>query len=333
MARFPATPRDSSRLLVLDRKSGAVSHALFRDIAGHLRAGDCLVLNDTKVLPAKLAGRKETGGKFELLLIRPESPGTGRWLALSRDAKAGGRVSFPGGLEAVCLGREAQGEWLFEFSRKDLEAYMAAAGSPPLPQYIINARKRRAGSPQPGEDPGNYQTVYAKHPGAIAAPTAGFHFTGPLLETIRSNGVSTAFVTLHVGWGTFRPLKTPDPSGHRMLPERCFLSPETAEIINKARAAGGRIVAVGTSSVRTLETFSSPEGLLSGGERDASLFIYPGYRFRAVDAFVTNLHVPRSTPLYMTAAFAGKELLLKAYREAVERKYRFYSYGDSMIIL
>ncbi len=332
IARKPAFPRDSSRLMIVNRKSGAVAHTVFGCLPEYINRGDCLVINDTKVVPAVISGVKKTGGKLELLITGPAAGGENCWFALSRNAKEGVEAVFPEGLKASCKGRTKSGEWMFEFAGGDFPAYLAKHGAPPLPHYIIGARKKYESS-FPYRDGENYQTVYAANSGSIAAPTAGFHFTGDLLDKITAKGAFAAKITLHVGWGTFRPVTADRYSEHKMLEESCRIPPASADIINEARKQGGRIIAVGTSSVRTLETFASDDGTVSAGEAASSIFIYPGYKFKAVDSFITNFHLPKSAPLCMTAAFAGEALLFNAYRRAVEEKYRFYSYGDAMLII
>ena len=333
IAARPAEPRDSSRLMVLDRSSGSLTHGVFSGLPGFLRPGDVLVLNRSRVWKARLPARRETGGDSELLLIKPESADLRKWRALVRKMEPGRRVVCRGGAEAVCVARNADGSFSFDLSAPLDEAYLEKNAEVPLPGYILKARKRSQDEVQPAQDESRYQTVYAEEPGSIAAPTAGFHFTPGLLSALKARGVETLYVTLHIGWGTFKPIRTGDPASHVMLEEACRVSEGTAAALNSARARGGRIIAVGTSSMRTLETLSDPSGRVLPGEAMAGLFIHPGYRFKVAGAFITNLHVPSSAPLYMTAAFAGRERLFAAYGEAVRGKYRFYSYGDSMLIV
>lgn len=325
VAAAPVSPRDSSRLLVLRRETGSVEHGRFRDLPEHLEPGDLLVLNRTKVLPARLRARKATGGKVELLLLRETEAGV--WTALSSDLKAGAEVRFGEGVSAAVERLTADGEWVLRF-RGDAASLMYRSGLAPLPPYILKRRKSSSLDGDGVEDRDRYQTVYARETGSVAAPTAGLHFTPELLDRLRDSGVRVAEIILHVGPGTFRPVTAPDIRDHSMLPERFEIPAETSAKLTRARRDGGRIVAVGTTTVRTLETaaLSSP-----GPETD--LFIYPGHRFRSVDAFITNFHQPASTPLLLTSAFAGRERLLAAYREAVEHGYRLFSYGDSMLIL
>jgi len=325
IATSAAEPRDSARLMVLDRAAGTTNHVIFRDLPRFLRAGDCLVVNRTKVMPCRLFGKKSTGGKADLLLVRELAPNT--WTALASGFKAGQKLEFPGGMTATVDGLNEEGEYRLAFATSDLRPYLAEHGLPPLPPYIA---KKRVPS---RDDAARYQTVYARDDGSIAAPTAGMHFTPELLNTLKSSGVNIAFITLHVGRGTFRPITSEDASAHKMLAERYEVEPAEAKIITETRARGARIVSVGTTTTRTLETLAArPEG--SGpGSGESALYITPGFRFRAIDALLTNFHLPRSTPLLLAAAFAGRERLLDAYRDAVARGYRLYSFGDATLIL
>ncbi len=325
IASAPAEPRDSARLLVIRRDADALEHAVFRDLPRFLRPGDCLVLNRTKVMPCRLLGRKSTGGKADLLLVRETGPAA--WTALASGLKAGQALEFPGGMTARVEGLNEEGEYALTFAAADLRPYLAEHGLPPLPPYIS---KRRAASRADAE---RYQTVYARDEGSIAAPTAGLHFTPELLERLRGGGVETAWVTLHVGRGTFRPITADDASRHRMLAERYEVEAAEAERMRAARARGGRLVAVGTTATRTLETLAAAPGGLDASSGESSLYIVPGHEFRAVDALITNFHLPRSTPLLLACAFAGRERLLAAYREAVARRYRLYSFGDATLLL
>ena len=324
IASVPAEPRDSSRLLVIERRTGALEHAVFRELPRFLRPGDCLILNRTKVLPCRLIGRKSTGGKVDLLLVRELGPTS--WSALSSGLKAGQALEYPGGLGARVEGVDEAGEYLLSFAARDIRPYLAEHGLPPLPPYI--AKKRLPSR----EDLARYQTVYARDEGSIAAPTAGLHFTPELLDRLRIQGVLTAWVTLHVGRGPFRPIKGDDAAAHVMLAETYEVEAAQAELIVSAKARGGRLVAVGTTATRTLETIAASPPGISAARGESSLYIRPGYRFRPVDALITNFHLPRSTPLMLASAFAGRERLLSAYREAVTRRYRLYSYGDATLI-
>lgn len=333
IAARPAEPRDSARLMIVDRKTGNIEHSRFSGLPRLLSSPDLLVLNRSKVWKARLPAAKPTGGREELLLMAPSDGGLRVWKALARKTRPGQKLICRGGAEAVCAGRESDGSCLFEFSAPLDPAYLEKNAEVPLPAYILKARKKAGVRPDEGVDELRYQTIYACEPGSIAAPTAGFHFTPELLENLAASGVAAAYVTLHIGWGTFKPVRNGDPENHVMLAEECSVSAEAAEAVNKAKKGGARVIAVGTSSMRTLETLAGEDGQITAGAARTGLFIHPGYRFRTADAFCTNLHVPDSAPLYMTAAFAGRELLYEAYRKAVEEKYRFYSYGDAMIIL
>lgn len=330
IAKQPATPRDSSRQMVLHRDTHTIEHRVFRDIHEYFNPGDTLVINNTKVFPAKLYAHKPTGGKVEVLLVRPlQKPNV--WAVLTRDYKEGMELDFGDGLKAKSAGKTDNNEAILEFNEEDLMPHCNKHGLMPLPQYIEKARKHSGLTPSIETDKERYQTVYAKYDGSIAAPTAGFHFTPELLQKLKDKGVHVAYITLHVGWGTFKPLRG-EPQEHRMLAELAEIAPETAETINQTRTAGGRIFSVGTTSTRTLESFTE-NGITSSGKKWTDLFIYPGYRFKAIDALITNFHFPDSTPLCMTSAFAGEDFIYEAYVQAVEKKYRFYSFGDSMMIL
>lgn len=326
IADSPAEPRDSARLLVLRRDTGGLEHRTFRDLPEYLSAGDCLVLNETKVWQCRLVGKKSTGGKAEILLVREHGPGL--WSALGMSLKPGMRLEFPGGMTAAVLRLDSEGEYEISFSREDLGAYMDEHGLTPLPPYIL---KRKGGSDS--VDKTRYQTVFAHAAGSIAAPTAGLHFTPELLARLSELGVGTARVTLHVGRGTFRPIKDEDASKHVMLPEHYEMKPEEAAKVSAAMAARRRVVAVGTTSTRTLETLAArPEGF-GPGKGQTELYITPGHRWKAVSALITNFHLPKSTPLLLACSFGGRERVLAAYREAFLRRYRLYSYGDAMLIL
>ena len=325
IASSAAEPRDSARLMVLDRAAGRLEHAIFRDLPRFLKPGDCLVVNRTKVLPCRLLGKKSTGGKADLLLVNELSPNA--WTALASGFKAGHKLEFPGGMTADVTGLNEEGEYRLDFATSDLRPYLAEYGLPPLPPYIA---KKRVPS---RADAARYQTVYARDDGSIAAPTAGLHFTPELLATLKAKGVRLAHVTLHVGRGTFRPITSEDASLHKMLGERYEVEPGEVEIIAQARAAGGRVVSVGTTTTRTLETLARrPEGF-GPGRGESSLYISPGFKFQAIDALITNFHLPRSTPLLLASAFAGRERLLAAYREAVSLGYRLYSFGDATLVV
>jgi S-adenosylmethionine:tRNA ribosyltransferase-isomerase len=329
IAQYPAERRDESRLLVVRRRGGPVEHRGFPDVLGYLRAGDLLVLNESRVIPARLRGAKRgSGGRVEVFLLRELRPG--RWETL---VKPGARIGegavleFGGGeLEARVMGVLPAGKREVEFSADgDLASVLERLGQVPLPPYIER---------EPDEsDRERYQTVYATVPGAVAAPTAGLHFTESLLDRAGANGIGIARVVLHVGLGTFRPVVVEEPGEHEMEEERYDVSPEAADAINRTRAAGGRIVAVGTTSVRVLESVADAAGRMRAGAGVTRLFIRPPHEFRCTDALITNFHLPRSTLLMLVSAFAGRENVLAAYREAVRARYRFYSYGDAMLIL
>lgn len=323
IAQSPLENRDQCRLLVLNRQSGTVSHRRFDELPRLLRPGDLLVLNDSRVIPARLYGRKPSGGRVEVLLTRRCRPDS--WLALTQPGlHVGQTVLFPTGLSANVETIEEDGQRRLRFDRSssDLDHAIHEVGVMPIPPYI---RK-------PLERPEFYQTVYAREEGSVAAPTAGLHFSPALLDELRSAGVEMAFLTLHVGVGTFRPIKTAEVGQHQMHAEWFRVTPDAANQINQARTARRRVIAVGTTVVRTLESVVGPNGQIQPTEGETSLFIVPGHRFRAIDAMITNFHLPRSTLLMLVAAFAGRERILAAYREAVVQRYRFYSFGDAMLI-
>lgn len=335
IAQEPLADRSQSRMMIVNRTAGAIEHAAVRDLPHHLRHGDLLVLNDTKVIPARLLGHKaETGGRVELLLL--EELGTGRWLALcgaSRRPAVGARlVMADGQVLATVEERREDGAVVVALScDRPLLDVLMEVGLPPLPPYI--RRDYGAGDAvQRDRDLLRYQTVYASAPGAVAAPTAGLHLTRELLDNLAARGVGHCAITLHVGMGTFKPVATDLVEEHRMGDERFSVPPATARLIEETRSAGGRIIAVGSTVVRTLETVTDNTGVRSGSGRTA-IFIHPPYRFRAVDGMLTNFHLPRSTLLMMVSALAGMETVRAAYREAIRLRYRFYSYGDCMLIL
>jgi S-adenosylmethionine:tRNA ribosyltransferase-isomerase len=327
IAQEPLPERDAGRLLVLPREEGNPQHWRVRDLPGLLRAGDVVVVNDARVIPARLRGRKEgTGGKVEILLVEPL--GGADWLALAQSSKPlrPGAVVEAHGARLTILEVRGEGELVVRLplDGEALWTYLDEAGEMPLPPYI--ERPARA------EDRERYQTIFARERGAVAAPTAGLHFTAELLRRVRDVGVEVAAITLHVGPGTFLPIRAARTEDHRMHRERYVVPAETAGLHARTRAAGGRIVAVGTTALRTLEAAWDGEGLRPGpGATD--LFVTPGYRFRAVDALFTNFHLPKSTLVMLVAAFAGTERVLAAYREAVRERYRFFSYGDAMLIV
>ncbi len=323
----PATDRDASKLMVLHRAKDTLQHRSFKDLPDFLNAGDCIVLNRSRVLPARLVGRKATGGNAELLML--DEMGPGLWTALSAQLKPGVVVELLGGVTAAARGRAEDGSWLVRFSTREVRALLEKDGLPPLPPYIRSKRKRHGMSEARPEDMARYQTVYAQEQGSLAAPTAGLHFTPDVLQALRDKGVAVVEVVLHVGLGTFKPVTAEDVRDHKMLPERYEVSPEAVETLRANRAKGGRVVAVGTTATRTLETLAGGAALVGA----TSLYIVPGHRFRAIDALLTNFHQPASTPLLLTSAFAGREKVLSAYQEAIGARYRLFSYGDAMLIL
>lgn len=325
IAQTPLEKRDESRLLCLDKNTGSMEHRHFYDLPDLLREGDCLVLNNSRVLPARLIGTRPTGGAVELVLLR--DLGDNRWECLSRPGrktKPGQHILFGNGeLEAIVEETAPGGNRIVQFLYEGIFLeVLERLGRMPLPPYI------RAEL----ENPERYQTVYAKELGSAAAPTAGLHFTQELLETIRAKGVRTEFVTLHVGLGTFRPVKEDEIEDHEMHSEFCMIPPETAEAVNTAKKNGGRIIAVGTTSCRTLESFAKDDGTLEPSSGWTDIFIYPGYRFKCIDGLITNFHLPESTLIMLVSALAGREHILNAYRTAVENRYRFFSFGDAMFI-
>jgi S-adenosylmethionine:tRNA ribosyltransferase-isomerase len=332
IAQIPAEPRDSSRLLVLHRDTGELEHCIFRDVSDYLRAGDLLVLNQTRVIPARIYARKETGGRVELLLLRRRDELTWEALVGGKGLRVGMWLGVENGPKVQVVEILEGSERLIKFS-EPIEPYFSKVGNVPLPPYIHEKL----------DDPERYQTVYAREPGSAAAPTAGLHFTPRLLEELQVKGVKIAYVTLHVGLDTFAPVTEDDPETHKIHSEWCELSQETADAINETKARGGRVIAVGTTSVRTLES-AAIENRKSEIENDhllpvtaftgpTSLFILPGYKFQVVDAMITNFHLPKSTLLMLVSAFVGREKILETYEIAIREGYRFYSFGDAMLIL
>lgn len=326
IAQTPLERRDASRLMVLDRRTGEVTHRHFYDIVEYLQPGDCLVMNDSRVLPARLMGHRPTGGVVEVLLLR--DLGDKCWECLckpGRKMQPGNQVIFGDG-ELTATVREVRedGNRVVEFHYEGIFLeILERLGKMPLPPYIKAELK----------DQERYQTVYSREVGSAAAPTAGLHFTQELLDKIRAKGVSTAFVTLHVGLGTFRPVKAEEITDHHMHSELCMMNQETADLLNATRARGGRIICVGTTSCRTLESLVNPDGSFCAGSKWTEIFIYPGYTFKAMDGLITNFHLPESTLVMLVSAFAGREHILAAYKQAVEQRYRFFSFGDAMCIL
>ncbi len=322
IAQTPLDKRDESRLLVVDKNTGALEHKSFHDLPSLLRKGDCLVLNDSRVLPARLLGSRESGGAVEILLLK--DLGENSWECLSRP----GRKTRPSTMLIFGNGElKAEVKEVTEGGNRIVEFYyegiflevLERLGKMPLPPYIHEELK----------DSERYQTVYSKELGSAAAPTAGLHFTNELLDEIRAKGVKTAFVTLHVGLGTFRPVKEENIEDHDMHSEFCMIPRETADIVNETKKNGGRIISVGTTSCRTLESFAEEDGTLKASSGWTDIFIYPGYRFKCIDALITNFHLPESTLIMLVSALAGRENVLNAYKAAVENRYRFFSFGDA----
>ncbi|RLC70399.1 MAG: tRNA preQ1(34) S-adenosylmethionine ribosyltransferase-isomerase QueA [Chloroflexi bacterium] len=324
IAQTPCEPRDHSRLMVVHRRTGALEHRRFFELDEYLKSGDLLILNNSRVIPAKLVGRKiDGGGRVDLLLLWRVEPGV--WEALARPLRRlrpGMRVQFRDkeGLLAEVLDRTGRGTLLIRLGD---EALLGRVGQIPLPPYIRT----------PLQDPERYQTVYGQVEGSVAAPTAGLHFTPELMARLCEKGVEFAFVTLHVGLGSFRPVKVDNPEKHELSPEYCEVGPETAQKVNSAREEGRRVVCIGTTTVRALEGAINASGQVRPFQGWNDLYILPGHRFRVVDALLTNFHLPRSTLLMLVCAFAGRELVFRAYEEAIRRGYRFYSFGDAMLIL
>lgn len=325
IAQTPLQQRDQSRLMLLDKQSGAVSHRRFFELPDLLREGDCLIMNDSRVLPARLLGSRLSGGSVELVLLR--DLGDGRWECLSRPGrktKPGTQLQFGDGelkatVEAVAEG----GNRIVKFHYEGIFLeVLERLGKMPLPPYIKEEL----------QDAERYQTVYSRELGSAAAPTAGLHFTEELLDKIRARGIRTGFVTLHVGLGTFRPVKEEEIEDHDMHSEFCMIPEETAQLINETKARGGRVIAVGTTSCRTLESFAAEDGSMKASSGWTNIFIYPGYRFKCIDALITNFHLPESTLIMLVSALAGRENVLNAYRTAVAERYRFFSFGDAMLI-
>jgi S-adenosylmethionine:tRNA ribosyltransferase-isomerase len=329
IAQTPAVPRDHARLMVLEREGGRIHHARFDTIGAWLRSGDLLVVNDTRVIPARVYGRKDTGGWIEALLVEELAGGAWRALVRGRGRLEEGRAVHFDGAHARLRQRLGGGEWVLAFDPPDVRSLLERCGRMPLPPYIARPRE---GDSLAEQDHEWYQTVFARHPGAIAAPTAGLHFTPELLARLRTDGVEAVAVTLHVGPGTFRPVKVEDLAHHRMDAEAYDVSGAVAVRLTAARAEGRRVIAVGTTATRTLETVWE-DGRYRAGSGRTGLFIHPPYPFRAIDALLTNFHLPEGTPIMLAAAFAGRERLLEAYRAAVAEGYRFFSYGDAMLIV
>lgn len=326
IAQDPLEDRSASRLLVLDKESGEISHHIFKEIVDYLNPGDCLVLNNTKVIPARLSGEREgTGAHIEVLLLKRKEADV--WETLVKPGKKcrpGTKLVFGGGLlRAEVLETVEEGKRLIKFYYDGIwEEILDKLGEMPLPPYITHKL----------QDKNRYQTVYAKEEGSAAAPTAGLHFTGELLREIEKKGVSVVYVTLHVGLGTFRPVKEENVLEHHMHSEFYQISEDAAKRINETKQKGGRVICVGTTSCRTLESAGDENGVVHAGSGDTEIFIYPGYRFKVLDALITNFHLPESTLVMLVSALAGREHVLRAYEEAIQERYRFFSFGDAMFI-
>ena len=331
IAAYPSKEREEARFMIVRRDTGEFFHSDFSSLSEFLRPGELLVLNDTRVLPARLRGKKESGGRVEVLLLEPSPDGPHLWIALVDGGKKphlGGRIFFADGFSAKVIGEMGKGRYGLMFQHEgDFMDHLIKLGEPPLPPYVHRTRNVDAC------DWERYQTVYAASPGAIAAPTAGFHFTRQLLKELVARGVETTFLTLHVGPGTFQPVREEVVERHRMEGERYSLKAEAAEKINQAKKNGKKVIAVGSTTTRALEWVARRKGRVEADEGIARLFIRPGDSFRVIDGLITNFHLPGSTPLILVAAFAGLDLVRRAYEEAVRSRYRFYSYGDAMLIL
>ncbi len=327
IAQHPYDKRDEARLMVLDKEEEKIEHKVFKDVIDYLNPGDCLVINNTKVIPARLYGKKDTGANVEFLLLKRIEGDT--WEAMVRPGnklKPGSKVIFGEGLlKATVLDILEGGNRKVEFEYDGIfNEILDQIGMMPLPPYITEASR---------EDNEKYQTVYAKYEGSAAAPTAGLHFTEELLQKIKEKGVEVANVTLHVGIGTFRPVKVETVEEHEMHSEHYYIKKEDADKINKAKQNGKRVIAVGTTSCRVLESVADENGIVKETEGDTSIFIYPGYKFKCIDSLITNFHLPESTLIMLVSSLAGKDFIMKAYNEAVEKEYKFFSFGDAMIIL
>ena len=327
IAQTPVEPRNASRLMVLNKENGAVEHRIFKDLTDYLNEGDCLILNDTRVIPARIFGiKKDTGAVVEFLLLKQLENNC--WECLCKPgkrAKTGTEFVFAEGLvDCTVTDVTDDGNRIISFNcdRKEIYNILDKIGKMPLPPYITEELKN-------GE---RYQTVYSKELGSAAAPTAGLHFTKEMLNEIKAKGVNIGYVTLHVGLGTFRPVKVDDVEEHKMHSEHYQLSKETAELINKTKQSGKRVISVGTTSTRTLESVATKYGCIKEDEGDTSIFIYPGYKFKCIDALITNFHLPESTLIMLVSAFAGYDNVMNAYKTAVKEKYRFFSFGDAMFI-
>jgi S-adenosylmethionine:tRNA ribosyltransferase-isomerase len=338
IAQTPIENRKNSRLFIIDRKTKSFHHKNFYDITNYINKGDCIILNDTKVVPSRLFGKKVSGGKVELLFLEPCQTGLEYKALIKPFIAPGNKVFFEKGYECEVISKTDEGNFLVKFNKKKVLDFLQEKGIMPLPPYIN--RKNGLAEKLSDFDRKRYQTVYANSLGAIAAPTAGLHFTEDILNSLKEKGVQIAKLTLHVGWGTFKPITVNSLEEHRMMSEKFILNEKNSEIINNAILNGKKIFSVGTTSTRAIETIANETVFEENGKtltkpysNETSIFIYPGHKFKIVNSLITNLHLPKSTPLMMASAFAGRELILNAYKEAVKEKYRFFSYGDSMLIL
>ncbi len=322
IAQTPIEPRDSSRLLVLHRNTGELEHKIFRDVTDYLKSGDLLVLNQTRVIPARIFAKKETGGRVELLLLRRRDKLTWESLVGGKGLRVGTKIRVENGPNAEILEILEGSQRLIKFS-EPIEPYFSKVGNIPLPPYIHEKLN----------DPERYQTVYARELGSAAAPTAGLHFTPSLLKELHAKGVKIAYVTLHVGLDTFAPVNEENPEEHKIHTEWCELTHEAADLINQTKQSGGQVVAVGTTCVRTLESAAAGQNFISSYSGATSVYILPGYQFKVVDTMITNFHLPRSTLIMLVSAFAGREKILQTYQTAIKEGYRFYSFGDAMFII
>lgn len=336
IAQYPLEERDHSRLMVLHRENKTIEHRYFFEIADYFKPGDVLVLNDTKVIPARLVGKKQSGGRIEVFLLRPQKNGRvdeSTWQCLincSKKPKLHSKVLFDQSLTAEILEEEEEGFKVRFKYEGNIEQVLDHIGLTPLPPYI---KRGNSLSKDESLDRERYQTIFARSRGAVAAPTAGLHFTSELIDQIKAKGVKVLFLTLHVGWGTFQPVRVERIEEHCMHSEYYTLSPSTAKAINDARRRKARIIGVGTTTTRCLESTANGKGVIKSGKGYTNLFIYPAYSFKTIDSLITNFHLPRSTLLMLVSAFAEKEFILEAYREAIKEGYRFYSYGDAMFII
>lgn len=327
IAQHPEKKRDNCKLLIYNRKTKQITHGIFKDITDYISPGDLLILNDTKVIPARLFGKKKTGGRVEIFLVEKIAPNI--YKALTRGKlKQKTTVTLKNGIQAH-INKEGEKSIVSLDYKGDFDEILDEIGEVPLPPYI----KRNYQAYNKMKDMSYYQTIFAKKKGAIAAPTAGLHFTHNLLSKIREKGVNIAYITLHVGIGTFKPVKEEDLEKHKMDPEYFEIGEETEKLFNETKKRGGKVFACGTTTVRALESNTTEEGFLKSGKGFTNLFIYPGYKFKAIDALITNFHLPKSTLLLLVSAFAGREEILHCYKEAIKKKYKFYSFGDAMLIL